>query len=64
MKPSTREARKAKKKGEGEKAKSKIQDCCVKILLSAHARTWQANVLHLDQKATKCTTCKWLCDVF
>ena len=37
MKPSTREARKAKKKGEGEKAKSKIQDCCVKILLSAHA---------------------------
>ena len=30
------------------------------ILLSAHARTSQANILYLDQKATKCMTCKWL----
>ena len=30
------------------------------ILLSAHARTPQANILYLDQKATKCMTCKWL----
>ena len=54
---------KRKKRG-GEKAKSKSQDCCVKIvsnveiLLSAHARTSQADILHLDQKAMKCTTCK------
>ena len=26
--------------------------------LSAHARTSQANILHLDQKTAKCTTCK------
>ena len=51
------EARKAKKKRGGEKAKSKSQDCCV-TLLSAHARTLQADILHLDQKAAKCTTCK------
>ena len=58
---------KRKKRG-GEKAKSKSQDCCVtfkpknyvEILLSAHARTSQANILHLDQKAAKCTICKWL----
>ena len=51
---------KRKKKG-GEKAKSKSQDCCVtfkpknylEILLSAHARTSQADILHLDQKAPK-----------
>ena len=41
----------------GEKAKSKSQDCCVtfkpkaksEILFSAHARTSQADILHLDQ---------------
>ena len=55
---------KRKKKG-GEKAKNKSQDCCVtfkpknlEILLSAHARTSQADILHLDQKAAKCSTCK------
>ena len=46
---------KEKKRG-GEKAKSKSQDCCVTILLSAHA---QSNILHLDQKAIECMTCKW-----
>ena len=54
---------KRKKRG-GEKAKSKSQDCCVtliKILLSAHARTSQSDILHLDQEATKCMICKWLC---
>ena len=35
---------KRKKRG-GEKAKSKSQDCCVEILLSAHARTSQAEIL-------------------
>ena len=54
------------KKREGEKVKSNTQDCCAtfkpqnyhKIVLSAHAKTSQANILHLDQKVTKCTTCK------
>ena len=34
------------------------------ILLSADARTSEANILHLDQKAAKCTTCKWLYGTF
>ena len=50
---------KRKKKG-GEKAKSQS----VEILLSAHARTSQADILHLDQKAAKCTTCKRVCGKF
>ena len=63
------EARKAKKRG-GEKAKTKSQDCCdtfkpnLEILLSAHARTLQANSLHLHEKAVKCVTCKWFCGKF
>ena len=63
--------RKRKKKG-GEKAKSTSQDCCVtfkpknylKILPSAYARTSQTNILHLDQKAAKSTTCKRFCGKF
>ena len=58
---------KQKKRG-GEEAKSKSQDCYVtfkpknylEILLSVHAQTSQTNILHLDQKATKCKTCKQL----
>ena len=34
------------------------------ILPSAHARTSQADILHLDQKAAKCTTCKPVCGKF
>ena len=78
MKPTKCPAREKKmrqekrKKREGEKAKSKSQDYCVtfkpkyylKILLSAHARTSQADVLHLDQKTVKCTTCKPVCGKF
>ena len=49
------------KKGEGEKVKSKSQDCCVtfkpkyylEVLLSAHSPTSQANILHLDHKAAR-----------
>ena len=52
---------KRKKRG-GEKAKSKSQD--LEILLSAHARTSPADILHLDQKAAKCTTCKPVCGKF
>ena len=73
-------ARKAKKeeRRESEKYKSRLLchcvtaincenfycDCCVEILLSAHAQNLQANILHLDQKAVKCTTCKWLYSKF
>ena len=76
MKPTKCPAREKKmrqekrKKREGEKAKSKSQDCCVtfnpkiEILFSARARTTQANILHLDQKAVKCTTCKQVCGKF
>ena len=48
------EARKAKKEGRRES----------EILLSAHARPSQADILHLDQKAAKCTTCKSVCGKF
>ena len=44
------------KKNEAIKVKKEGEE----ILLSAHAWTSQANILHLDQKATKCMTCKWL----
>ena len=64
------EARKAKKKG-GEKAKVEVKTAVsllnpktVEILLSAHARTSQADILHLDQKAAKCSTCKPVCGKF
>ena len=65
------EQEKRKKMG-GEKGKCKSQDCCVtfkpknylEILLSAHAQTLQADILHLDQKAVKCTTGKRVCGKF
>ena len=62
---------KQKKRG-GKTAKRKSQDCCVtfkpknylQILLSTHVQTLQANILHLDQKAVKCATCKQVCGKF
>ena len=50
------EAGKAKKEGRRESEKE--------ILLSAHARTSQADILYLDHKAAKCTTCKPVCGKF
>ena len=50
---------KQKKRG-GEKAKSKS----LEILLSAHVRTSQADILHLDQTVVKCMTCKRVCGKF
>ena len=41
-----RQEKQKKRGGEQEKSKS------LEILLSAHARTSQANILHLDQRAT------------
>ena len=58
------EARKAEKRGEERKRKAKVKTAVSllnpKTLLSAHARTSQADVLHLQRKVAKCTTCKWL----
>ena len=53
-----RQEKQKKRGGEQEKSKS------LEILLSAHARTSQANILHLDQRATKCKTCNQLCGTF
>ena len=78
MKPTKCPARKKKKRQRGEdrgeerKPKTKSQDCCVtfkpknylQILLSTHVQTLQANILHLDQKAVKCATCKQVCGKF
>ena len=47
------EARKLKKEGRRESEKSPCLPV-PKILLSVHAGTSQANILHLDQKAVKC----------
>ena len=65
--------KKREKKGKERKRKVKVKIAVpllnpktgnLEILLSAHAQTLQANILHLDQKAAKCTTCKWLCGKF
>ena len=63
--------KKSEKEGRRE-SQRKSQDRCVafkpknylEILLSVHSWTLQANILHLDQKAVKCTTCKQLCGKF
>ena len=58
------EARKAKKRGEEKKRKVKVKTAVSLLnpifLLSAYARTSKTNILHLDQKASKCTTCERL----
>ena len=59
---------KEKKWGEEGKVKVKVKTAVSilrpKSLLSAYARTLQGNILHLDQQAAKCTTCKRLCGKF
>ena len=42
------------------KVKTAVSDL-LQILLSVHAQTLQANILHMDQEAAKYMTCKWLC---
>ena len=61
-------SKKSKKRGEERKGKVKVKTAVsllnpktVEILLSAHARTSQADILHLDQTAVKCTTGKRVC---
>ena len=60
-------SKKSEKRGEERKGKVKVKTAVslhVEILLSAHAQTLQADILHLDQKAVKCTTGKWVCGKF
>ena len=62
--------KKSEKRREERKRKVKVKTAVSllnpngEILLSAHARTSQADILHLDQKAAKCTTCKPVCGKF
>ena len=62
MKPTKCPAREKKKWGK--KSEKRREEKNLEILLSAHAPTSQADVLHLDQKAAKCTTCKPVCGKF
>ena len=65
MKPTNAQQKKQKMRPEKKKQKVKVKiTVSWEILLSAHARTLQADILHLDQKATKCMSCKRLCDKF
>ena len=64
-------SKKSEKRGEERKGKVKVKTAVsllnpktVEILLSAHARTSQADILHLDQKAVKSTTGKRVCGKF
>ena len=62
--------KKSEKRREGRKRKVKVKTAVsllnpnLEILLSAQARTSQADILHLDQKTAKCTTCKPVCGKF
>ena len=47
----------AREKNWGKKCEKRREERNLEILLSAHARTSQADILDLDQKAAKNTTC-------
>ena len=47
-----------------EERKQKVKSRLICYLLPVHTLTSQTNILHLDQKARKCRTCKWLCGNF
>jgi len=51
---------KYEKKMRQEKRKVKVKTAVSLLDPKISERTLQANILHLDQKAAKCTTCKWL----
>ena len=57
-------SKRKKMRREKRKVKVKTAVSLVEILLSAHARTSQADILHVHQKAAKCTTCKPVCGKF
>ena len=56
--------RKKMKQEKRKKIEGRRESETLEILLSAHARTPQGDILHLDQKALKCTTCKLVCGKF
>ena len=58
MRQETRRGEERKRKVKVKTAVSLLNPKTLEVLLSAHARTSQADILHLDQKAAKCTTCK------
>ena len=62
MKPTKCPAKETKNEARKVKVKTAVSDL-LEILLSVHARTSQANniILHMDQEAATCTTCKRLC---
>ena len=49
-----------KKKDEARKRKVKVKTAVWLLNPNRHARTSQANILHPDQKAAKCTAIKWV----
>ena len=59
---------KSEKRGEERKRKVNVKTAVSLLnpqtLLSAHTQTSEANILHLDRKAAKCSTCKWLYGTF
>ena len=63
-------SKKSEKRGEERKGKVKVKTAEslstqeTEILLSAHARTSQADILYLDQNAMKCMTGKQVCGKF
>ena len=58
MRQETRRGKERKRKVKVKTAVSLLNPKTLEILLSVHARTSQADILLLDQKAAKCTTCK------
>ena len=56
MKPTKCPAKKKKNRARKAKIEEKRES---KIFLFVHAWPLQACIFHLDQKAAKCTTCKW-----
>ena len=50
----------SEKRGKERKRKVKVESV-VLLLFSAHARTLQALILHLAEKAAECTTWKRVC---
>ena len=57
-------SKKSEKRGEERKGEVKVKTAVSLSKLSVHARTLQADILHLDQKAVKCTTSKRVCRKF
>ena len=52
--PSKRKKMRQEKRKKRGGEKDKVKDKNLEICISAHVRTLQANILHLDQKAMKC----------